>query len=105
MKKMLVRISNAIAFGAASFANPEALSPDNLGLMVKLYDLIFRVQKDGIPLLTHIAVIHPTEEDHVICTLWCGAGKYASPSARIRILIEENANLKEALRRSRHGPK
>lgn len=97
MKKIINRLGNALKFGSLALLKPEVFNANTLEMLVKLLELILKVQHDNKHYMAKIGIIHPEKKDHAIATIWVGAGADCSPEKRITELLKENAELKEML--------
>lgn len=98
----MIRIINAIRMFYMAFKNPEVFYGGNFQMCAELLKMIFAVSKEQHPRMTHIAYIHPTDgKEEKLVSIWAGAGVSASPTERIRELLEENRRLEMLLREAK----
>lgn len=66
----------------------------NFELMSNLLNLIFKAAQENKPYMSQISYVTPDENKYPIISIWVGVGIGASPTKRIKELIEENELLK-----------
>ena len=97
MKKLLFRIKSAATAATDAFLRPEIMVTENFKVMADMYDCILKVQQGNRPVMYQIGFVLPSKENHIIATVWIGAGADSSPVKRIEQLCKENEALRLCL--------
>jgi hypothetical protein len=93
----MTRIFNAIKIAVWAYKNPSVLQEGTFVTLSNLLALILKTASEHRPMMSDLAVVHPTGEKDAIVKVWCGVGAASSPMKRIQELIEENNELKRLL--------
>lgn len=97
MKKILWKISAAIAAAKIAFRQPDLMAEAHFRVMAGLYENVLKVMSESRPVMFQVCLIVPDDESRIVATVWMGAGINSSPTERIRELYEENQELKRRL--------
>ena len=94
MKQLLHRSKLGLSMFWWGFNNPKTMQIGNFRMLSDLLGLILKVATENNHRMTHIACVHPDEEEKQIVSIWAGAGLGADPTKRIEELLRENSQLK-----------
>lgn len=99
MKALFYRFRAAVTIAWVAFRHPVVMADSHFLMLSALYERILNVQKSRRPSMFKVGVVLPDSSSHDVATVWVGAGASSTPTDRIGELINENAALRDQLKK------